>query len=128
MKTPSPDFINLHANGRCDAFAVALHRVTGWSIKALWSDDCEMDPESGEPILVLLHAWCRREDGVCVDARGVVEESTLIELYGDGVEDEDSVEVYKSERAFLDDLAHDYSGPISNARETIEQHLAFYTK
>lgn len=66
--------------GRCQHFAVALHRMTGWPIAALWKHpagdgfDISSDP-------VPVHVFCVEPSGRAVDAEGLSSFDDLAKAY-----------------------------------------------
>lgn len=69
-----PDLLkvrHMYVSGDCDAFAVALHRVTGWPIR------CVSSEEHGP-----MHRLVEAPDGRMLDAAGWVDEKELRRRYG----------------------------------------------
>jgi len=66
--------------GRCQDFAVALHRMTGWPIAALWKHpagdgfDLSFDP-------VPVHVFCVEPSGRAVDVEGLSSFDDLTKAY-----------------------------------------------
>lgn len=60
----------MYLSGECDAFAVALARMTGWSIRGL------IDPEAGP-----VHRVVEAPDGRLLDASGWTDLSALAKRY-----------------------------------------------
>jgi hypothetical protein len=72
---PEPaDDRGIFLHGLCHRLAVALHRLTGKPLQAAFA----VDMETGEPALV--HAWVLWEDGVLLDAAGVEDIGTRLDL------------------------------------------------
>jgi hypothetical protein len=57
--------------GWCDAFALALHEMTGWPVRWALCGNEEDEEDEDSPRDALDHAWCERPDGTVVDIRGV---------------------------------------------------------
>lgn len=66
--------------GRCHHFAVALHRMTGWPIAALWrrpaGDGFDLSPHP-TPI----HVFCVEPSGRAVDAEGLSSFEEITKAY-----------------------------------------------
>lgn len=61
-------------------FAVALHRMTGWPIAALWRDAPGLSaPHLATPLP--LHVFCIAPNGKAVDVEGVHSDTRLYETY-----------------------------------------------
>lgn len=71
--------VSIYMHGRCGDFAIALHDVIGWPIKAVIEDDNVFDGATGGAA----HHWVvQAPDGRYLDAEGWKTEEDLLNSYG----------------------------------------------
>jgi len=81
----SGKFIAQYLNRKCHIFAHALHLELGYNIKLLFDLEAEFDNEDKETFYdkALVHAYCIKPDGTCIDISGKINCDTVELEYGD---------------------------------------------
>lgn len=117
-----------YEQGKCHLFALALHRVTGYPIKALWDLEPSYDDvDEGPPALV--HMYVTSEKGLDVDAGGVMHDGSAY-LHANEVHEATEVRhsAVEVERLIENDvLCEPDPGEMSQLISFIQANLGRYT-
>ncbi len=116
---------DLYLHSRCHIFALALHEVTGYPIKALWdAEPFYDDADEGPPALV--HMWVESPSGRKLDASGRLKEKDLEAEFGDINEPDYVDENMSTVKAAMKDGA--LSKPKHGELEKLKQYISSHSE
>jgi len=98
-------FIEQYLYGKCHIFAQALHLELGYNIKLLFDLEAEFVNEQNKETTyskALVHAYCIKPDGTCIDISGKINCDTIEFEYGDC--NSPQYELHFEEEDFLNSL------------------------
>ena len=123
--------IDIYEHGRCELFAIALHKELDYDIYFFIDNNAEFETEDGFDYGdALIHAYCKDEKNNCFDATGLVTISDIEDDHCEYVDEPEHIKVSDEmfEEYVRDGFIGDYDeNEISKIRNYIKYNYKLYS-